>query len=175
MWVCLRLANCFIHYVTLYMREMQTTHICYSIMVGTFYWLLMFSHWANDIFLPLTLNLTLMDTFLHLKIFINTLFRWFIKLFLHRDNWLFLKSLYYTCRDICVTQCRQNQIHMHTHRLMQRHTTCFSKGGAVLEFAWQCCVVENTCLLIYVWVCEVIRVFFFLFLWGLIKHLRPES
>ncbi len=26
---------------------------------------------------------------------------------------------------------------------MQRYTTCFSKGGAVLEFAWQCCIVEN--------------------------------
>lgn len=119
------------------------THICYFIMVGTFYWLLLFSHCVNYIFFPLTLKLTLMDTFLHFEIFIKTLFSRFIKSFPRRDNLVFLKSLYYKCRGIRSAQCRQNQTHMHTYRLMQRHTTCFSKGGAVLEFTWQCCIVEN--------------------------------
>ncbi len=108
-------------------------------MVGTFYWLLLFSHRVNYILFPLTLNLTLMDTFLQFDIFIKTL----LSPFPRRDNLLSLKSLYYTCRGFRSTQCRQNQTHMHTKRLMQRHTTCFSKGGAVLEFAWQCCIVEN--------------------------------
>lgn len=120
-------------------------------MVVTFYWLMLFWHWANDILFPLTLNLTLMDTFLHVKIFINTLFSGFIKSFPCRDNWLFLKSLYYTCRDIWSTQCRQKQTHMHTYRLMQRHTTCFFKRWSCFGIcmAVLCCwkhVSANVCV-----------------------------